>query len=213
MVMESLVDFQDGKHGDLAMRALAFAKAAHVSIDQRRKYTGEPYIAHPVAVASIVSQVAHTEVMLAAALLHDTVEDTPVTLEEVEREFGVDVSVLVYWLTDISRKEDGNRAVRKAMDRLHIAQAPSDAQTIKVADLLDNTASIVANDPAFARVYLAEKAALLDVLSQAEPELLDMARKQLASALDLEKIADNLFQRDTDVSGSGKIKFVDKSKP
>ncbi len=184
MEMEQLAAFQEGKHGDLAKRALAFAKTAHELKDQRRKYTGEPYIAHPVAVASIVSTVVHTEVMLAAALLHDTVEDTPTSLEEIEREFGAEVSALVYWLTDASRKEDGNRAVRKKMDREHIAQAPADAQTIKVADLLDNTASIVANDPAFARVYLAEKAALLDVLSQAEPELLDMARKQLASALD-----------------------------
>lgn len=184
MDIEHLAAFQEGKHGDLAKRALSFAKTAHELKDQRRKYTGEPYIAHPVAVASIVSRVAHTEVMLAAALLHDTVEDTLVTLGEVEREFGVDVSVMVYWLTDISRKEDGNRAVRKAMDRSHIAQAPSDPQTIKVADLLDNTASIVANDPGFARVYLAEKSALLDVLSQASPALLEMARKQLASALD-----------------------------
>jgi len=186
-IEHQLADFHEGRHGDLVMRALAFAKAAHESIDQRRKYTGEPYIAHPIVVASIVSTVAHTEVMLAAALLHDTVEDTPTSLEEIEREFGADVSVLVYWLTDISRQEDGNRAVRKMMDREHIAQAPADAQTIKVADLLHNTASIVANDPVFARVYLAEKALLLGVLSQAEPALLAMARKQLASALDLEK--------------------------
>jgi len=187
MDIEHLAAFQEGKHGDLAKRALSFAKTAHELKDQRRKYTGEPYIAHPVAVASIVSTVVHTEVMLAAALLHDTVEDTPTSLEEIEREFGADVSVLVYWLTDISRQEDGNRAVRKAKDRTHIAQAPADAQTIKVADLLDNTASIVANDPSFARTYLDEKSALLDVLSQADPMLLAMARQQLVAALAGEK--------------------------
>jgi len=183
MGMELQANFQEGRHGDLVMRALAFAKSAHDSIDQRRKYTGEPYIAHPVAVAGIVSRVAHTEVMLAAALLHDTVEDTAITLEQIERAFGADISVLVYWLTDISRKENGNRAARKFRDREHIAQGPSAAQTIKVADLMDNTASIVAHDPGFARVYLAEKSALLDVLSQADPTLLAMARQQLAAAL------------------------------
>ena len=64
---------------ELVRRAFAFAKAAHEAVGQMRKYTGEPYIVHPVEVADIVQTVAHTEVMLAAALLHDTVEDTGVT--------------------------------------------------------------------------------------------------------------------------------------
>src|SRR3546814_15231434 len=72
----------------LVSKALAYAAAAHGSIDHVRKYTGEPYIHHPIEVMEIVSSVPHTEDMLAAALLHDTIEDTSVTQEDINREFG-----------------------------------------------------------------------------------------------------------------------------
>jgi (p)ppGpp synthase/HD superfamily hydrolase len=105
--------------------------------------------------------------MIAAAILHDTVEDTEVTIEQISQEFGDDIAMLVYWLTDKSQKSDGNRKVRKAIDRQHIAEAPDDAQIIKLADLIDNTSSIVAHDKRFAQVYLDEKEALLNVMSDA----------------------------------------------
>ena len=75
----------EGKGGtdmedDLEQRALAFARRAHESIDHRRKYTDEPYIVHPIAVAELVKSVPHTPEMVAAAYLHDVVEDTPVTI-------------------------------------------------------------------------------------------------------------------------------------
>ena len=69
-------------------RAFLFAKQSHESVGQLIKYTGEPYIIHPVSVAIMVSGVHHTDEMLAAALLHDTVEDTPVTLCEIREAFG-----------------------------------------------------------------------------------------------------------------------------
>lgn len=172
-----------GNPDGLAERAYVFAKRAHESVNQVRKYTGLPYITHPIAVAGIVSRVPHTKEMLAAALLHDTVEDTPITLDEIEREFGADVANLVFWLTDVSRREDGNRATRKAMDLTHIAEAPAAAQTIKLADLIDNAASIVAHDPQFARVYLVEKAALLSVLIQGNETLQAQAHDVLQAAL------------------------------
>ena len=65
---------------DIISRAARFAKAAHESIDQRRKYSGEPYIVHPKAVAAIVATVTRDEHMISAAWLHDVVEDT---LEEL----------------------------------------------------------------------------------------------------------------------------------
>ena len=166
-------------------RAYRFAKAAHEAVGQIRKYTGDPYICHPLAVAVIVSKVEHTESMLMAALLHDTVEDTRVTLEEVAREFGEEVAALVGWLTDVSRPEDGNRTRRKAIDREHSGQAPAAAQTIKLADLLHNTSSIVAHDPAFARVYLQEMAALLEVLSKGDGGLRMKAQDSLRLAKSL----------------------------
>lgn len=160
---------------DLPARALEFATAAHTAIGQLRKYTGEPYIVHPIAVAEIVRTVPHTEEMIAAAYLHDVVEDTPVTIGEIESEFGAEVAALVGWLTDVSKPGDGNRAVRKAMDRDHIAAAPAEAQTIKVADLMDNTRTIRDLDPDFWRTYRREKVALLDAMTQADARLRERA--------------------------------------
>ena len=168
---------EDGVN-DLEARALAFAKAAHESVGQRRKYTGEPYIVHPMAVAELVRSVPHTPQMVAAAYLHDVVEDTPVTIEEVRVEFGPEVGELVDWLTDVSRPEDGNRRVRKELDRQHLAKAPPAAQTIKLADLIDNTLTIREHDPSFWRVYRREKQALLEVLTAGDQTLWKRAREQ-----------------------------------
>jgi len=164
---------------ELAESALAFATEAHASIDQRRKYTGEPYIVHPIAVAELVRSVPHTEAMIAAAYLHDVVEDTPVSLAEIEAQFGAEVAMLVGWLTDVSRPGDGNRTVRKALDLAHTARAPAAAKTIKLADLIDNTRTISARDPGFWRVYRREKAAMLKVLTEGDATLWAQARAQI----------------------------------
>jgi len=169
---------EDSVSDDIEARALAFAKAAHASIDQRRKYTGEPYIVHPMAVAEIVRSVPHTPEMVAAAYLHDVVEDTPVTIDEVTAEFGPVVGELVDWLTDVSRPGDGNRRVRKELDRCHLAKAPPQAKTIKLADLIDNSLTISARDPDFWRVYRQEKLALLEVLGEGDPALWKRAKAQ-----------------------------------
>ena len=159
---------------------LKFATLAHG--DQKRKYTGDPYIVHPIAVSEIVKTVAHTDEMVAAALLHDVVEDTPVTIDEIKIKFGSKVAELVGWLTDISRPEDGNRKTRKTLDRKHSAEAPADAQTIKVADLIHNTDSIERHDPSFWKVYKQEKIALLSVLTKADPTLVRIAQQQVGSS-------------------------------
>jgi (p)ppGpp synthase/HD superfamily hydrolase len=157
-------------------RARVFATAAHAAVKQVRKYTFEPYIVHPTEVAGIVASVPHTDEMLAAAWLHDTVEDTGVSIVDIHVEFGHEVAELVGWLTDVSTPEHGNRAVRKALDRDHIACAPAAAQTVKLADLIANSSSIMAHDPAFAQVYLAEKRMLLEVLTRGDATLMARAR-------------------------------------
>jgi guanosine-3',5'-bis(diphosphate) 3'-pyrophosphohydrolase len=151
-----------------------FARAAHAG--QVRKYTGEPYVEHPRAVAALVRSVPHDEAMLAAAWLHDVVEDCHVPLSTLESRFGRDVAELVGWLTDVSKPTDGNRAARKEIDRQHTAKAPPRAMTIKLADLIDNSRSILTRDPKFAVVYLAEKRALLGVLGPGDPTLWAMAQ-------------------------------------
>jgi len=150
-------------------KALLLAAQAHYG--QLRKYDDSPYLWHPIAVATLVRSVPHTEAMVCAALLHDVVEDTDTDLEEIHLTFGHEITALVEMLTDISRPEDGNRAARKAIDRAHTAKASPAAKTIKLADLIDNTRSITAHDPEFAKVYLAEKRLLLEVLAEGDPTL------------------------------------------
>ena len=157
---------------DLVHKAQVYAMAAHAAVGQKRKYTGEPYIVHPAEVASIVARVpGATPDMVAAAWLHDVVEDTGCTFTDIHMAFGIDIATLVGWLTDVSKPEDGKRAVRKAIDREHSAQAPAEAQTIKLADLISNSKSIMAHDPGFAKTYLEEKRLLLEVLTRGDPGL------------------------------------------
>jgi (p)ppGpp synthase/HD superfamily hydrolase len=158
-------------------RARVFATAAHAAVGQVRKYTFEPYIVHPAEVAKIVRDAGGSEAMVAAAWLHDTVEDTCVTIETIRAEFGVEVAELVGWLTDVSRPEHGNRAHRKALDRAHSAAAPAEAQTVKLADLIANTRSIMRHDVAFAKTYLEEKRLLLAVMTKGDAVLMAEARK------------------------------------
>jgi (p)ppGpp synthase/HD superfamily hydrolase len=170
---------------NLVLRARTFAIAAHSAIGQKRKYTGEPYWVHCAEVADTVAHVAHTQEMLAAAWLHDVLEDTQVQPETIGNEFGEAVLDLVLWLTDVSIPSDGNRSTRKAIDRQHSGASPPGAQTIKLADLMSNTRSIVQHDSNFARVYLEEKSLLLDVLVKGDPIFQVNARAQLNRAMKL----------------------------
>ena len=159
-------------------RAIEFATQAHKG--QYRKYTGEPYITHPLAVMEIVRGVpGHTQEMLVAAVLHDVVEDTDVSLMEIQEEFGNVVSDLVLHLTDISKPEDGNRLKRKRKDAEWYAQGSAEAQTIKVADFIDNTKDIAQNDPRFWEVYKMEKLYALDLLQEADVDLWHQAHIQI----------------------------------
>lgn len=163
-------------------QARTFAASAHGAIDHRRKYTGEPYIEHPIAVAALVASVpGHTPEMLAAAYLHDVVEDTLVTREQLRAAFGPVVAELVEELT--SDHPEGNRAARKARERTRLAAASPAAQTIKLADVIDNCTTIAAHDPVFARVYLQEKLQLLEVLVAGDAGLQAHARAVVIAAL------------------------------
>lgn len=156
-------------------KAHYFAAAAHAAIDQRRKYTLEPYIVHPIFVFDLVEAVGGSIKMLQAALLHDVVEDTKITIDHIFNLFGSDVALLVSDLTDVSRPEDGARKQRKRLDLLHTAKASPDAKTIKLADLIANSVSILEHDLNFAVIYLEEKSQLLEVLQEGNPTLLTLA--------------------------------------
>lgn len=155
--------------GYIIDRARALAERAHKG--QVRKYTGEPYILHPAEVAGLIVSVDLPLGVIAAAWLHDVVEDCGTTREQIAQEVGEGVAALVMEVTDVSKPTDGNRAKRKAMDRDHLANASPEGQSIKLADIISNTTSIVERDPDFAKVYLREKRELLPLLRRGHPLL------------------------------------------
>lgn len=167
----------------IEIQALAFARKSHGN--QKRKYKDELFIEHLIRVAERVKNVPHTPEMVAAAYLHDVVEDTTVTPTQVARTFGKKVGSLVKELTDEYTKGKYphlNRRWRKKKEVERIAQISWDAKTIKLADIIDNLPSISQNDPKFARIYIPEMEALIEVLAEGNPELLARAQEELRLA-------------------------------
>ena len=150
----------------MVVEAKMFATAAHAAIGQKRKYSGDDYIVHPQRVAAIVEKHGGTDEMVAAAWLHDTVEDTDVTPDLITKMFGVDVAGIVEGLTDVSLPSDGNRAKRKSIDRMHSASASTESQFVKCADIIDNSWDIAENDLSFAKVYKSEVFLLLHAMTK-----------------------------------------------
>jgi (p)ppGpp synthase/HD superfamily hydrolase len=162
---------------DVVLKAETFAYAAHRAISHARKYDGGPYWKHPFAVASRVAEVADISAeAVAAAYLHDTVEDTGITIADILFTFGPHVTEYVIALTDPDRP-DKNRATRKAEDCIRLGLADAEVHTIKVADMLDNAASIMKEDPKFAKQFMKEKEELLSHLTKADPTLLSEAHR------------------------------------
>jgi (p)ppGpp synthase/HD superfamily hydrolase len=117
-----------------------------------------------------VDKFGGTDEMIMAAYLHDVVEDTAVSIDNIQDMFGPVVARIVDGLTDVSVPEDGNRAVRKAIDRQHSADARYEAQFVKCADIMDNASDIGDNDPSFNVVYRKEMVLLLEVLDKVKDE-------------------------------------------
>ncbi len=164
-------------------KAVRFAIEAHSG--QTWKYTGEPYHKHPVAVATTLLEAGvEDEEVLAAAVLHDVIEDTGWGAADLEERFGPKVAGLVLEVTEVTTHADGSRATRKAIEREHLAKASPEGQSIKLADMLDNGESIVEHDPAFAKVYLREFQALLGVLTKGHPDLRARAASMVTAGLE-----------------------------
>ncbi len=153
--------------GDRALveRARTYAIAAHRN--QVRRYTGEGYVVHPERVAAAVARETDDPEVIAAAWLHDVLEDTGASAEELTAQFGGRVAGLVVELTNVFTADTHptlNRARRKALERRRLAAASREARLIKRADALDNLATIEVHDPAFAEVYREEVAALMAIV-------------------------------------------------
>lgn len=129
---------------DFITRAYRLASDAHAP--QRRK-SGEPYLVHPVAVARIVAELGLDEVTIAAALLHDAVEDSDLTREEVEEQFGADVANIVDGVTKLDRlRFDSKEAQQAATFRKMLVAMSQDLRVliIKLCDRLHNLRTIAA---------------------------------------------------------------------
>lgn len=143
------------------MMAMLFAEEAHRG--QSRKYNSEPYMVHPRRVAARAAYLGISESGVAAAFLHDVVEDCGVSLDTIKDRFGHLVYEYVDMLTDLQTPDDGNRAERKqkylqrlkdyvAKNTFHPPSVEANARNVinlKAIDILDNARSIAGEDPKF----------------------------------------------------------------
>lgn len=128
---------------DLLDRAIVFAVKAHHNTERRGK--GFPYIVHPMEAVEIVATITPDQELLAAAALHDTIEDTDVTMEQIRAEFGDRIANLVQAESDqfvegVSEAESWHDRKQAAIDRL--AAAPHDAKIVALGDKLSNMRAI-----------------------------------------------------------------------
>lgn len=158
----------------MIQKAILFGRYAHRN--QVRKFTGKAYTTHTEAVGDMAMWLGLSEAAIVAGILHDTHEDQDVPFDLLTQLFGDEVSKGVWWLSDQSKLEDGNRTVRKAIDRDHIAQAPVEIKTVKLIDSFDNLKDIRVNDPNFAKVYFREKRDLLEVLRDGDIRMVEMVQ-------------------------------------
>ena len=128
---------------DLLDRAIIFAVRAHHNTERRGK--GFPYIVHPMEAVEIVATITPDQELLAAAALHDTIEDTDVTVEDIRREFGDRVAKLVHAESDqftegVSEEDSWHDRKQAAIDRLRTAS--HDAKIVAMGDKLSNMRAI-----------------------------------------------------------------------
>ena len=162
---------------DLLDRAIIFAVRAHAGTERRGK--GFPYVIHPMEAMAIVATITPDPELLAAAALHDTVEDTDITLDVLRAEFGERVAKLVADESDVftegkSEEETWHQRKKAAIDRL--ARAPHDAKIVALGDKLSNMRAI-------ARDYAAQGDALWNIFHAKDPKDHEWHYRGLADAL------------------------------
>ncbi|MDP1803584.1 MAG: HD domain-containing protein, partial [Acidimicrobiales bacterium] len=146
--VRELVDLYKSKHpkGDTTLLTRAYTVAAEAHEGQVRR-SGDPYIVHPLAVATILAELGLDASTLAAALLHDAVEDTGTSLADVTRDFGPEVAAMVDGVTKLDRvRFDSKEAQQAATMRKMLVAMAKDVRVllIKLADRLHNMRTIAA---------------------------------------------------------------------
>ena len=140
--LEKIKELYDGDEREMLLRAYAYAEDAHAN---QKRASGEPYFIHPCAVASILMDLGLDEATIAAALLHDVIEDTSSTAEDIKREFGEEVLALVSGVTKLEKIEFKSKEAEEAENfrKIFVAMA-KDVRVIiiKLADRLHNMRSL-----------------------------------------------------------------------
>lgn len=182
-------DMETKKQDKILEEVRNYADRAHG--DQMRKYIPTRYIVHPIRVMELCKTRGSDVTMLAAALLHDVLEDTPVKPDDMRRflhgimnqDAAEQTLSLVIELTDVYVRADYprlNRKQRKAKETERMAKISAKAQTIKYADIIDNGQEIVQHDRDFARVFLRECNTLLQVMQKGD----DILRKKALEVIE-----------------------------
>jgi hypothetical protein len=169
---------------DLVKAAKQFANLSHQRITTSRNPALQSSEVHLRSVAQIVSSVTTDQETIAAAWLHDLVEDTAVTLDDLERAFGRSLAETVSELSVARRNGRRNPAGRLEALKRHFAPISPRAKTVKLADLIDTGRDLHRNDPGALTGFFAETHALLPVLSDGSSRLFDRLKR------DLEKYAE-----------------------
>ena len=128
---------------DLVDKAIVFATEAHHGTERRGK--GFPYIVHPLEAMAIVATMTNDAELLAATVLHDTIEDTDVTFEDISREFGPRIAHLVATETDVRYATDGTKLSwkeRKQRDMNNLKASSREVKIIAMGDKLSNMRAI-----------------------------------------------------------------------
>ncbi|WP_462408629.1 HD domain-containing protein [Neobacillus sp. Marseille-QA0830] len=123
---------------DLIDNALQFAAKAHAG--QCRKGTDIPYISHPAAVGMLLLKAGYSDHLVAAGILHDTVEDTPVTLEDISQEFGPEIAAIVEGCSEPNKSHSWEQRKQHTIEFLK--SASHDIKAVACADKLHNIRSI-----------------------------------------------------------------------
>lgn len=146
---------------------------------------GVPYITHPTRIAERVQRLrSATDVMVAAAWLHDVVEDTKLPHEQIIDACGVQTYYLVLELTNPSKQLlKANRQLKKEVDRYHIERVSSEAKLIKLIDRTDNLCESLTAPESFRKKYIPESDALVLILK--DPPMFGESQARVADRLDL----------------------------
>lgn len=144
--------------------------ATHAHRGQKRKYSGDPYIVHPLRVAELVRRLGFHENYQAVAVLHDVIEDTAGTLDEIaelDNEVGQEIAMLVMWLTNpkIDLRGRARRFLRTSWMHERVARAPTMVRLIKLLDRYDNIRDLPADDDFFPK-YCRESVDLVDKIAR-----------------------------------------------